>query len=78
MLSCCFPLCLLPYSWWFECDRKKADRLLAMPGNGEGTFLVRKSSGEIFSQNFGRKTTATLIRTSVLPLYYFSYHATSL
>lgn len=30
--------------WWFAIDRREADKLLMMPGNGRGTFLVREST----------------------------------
>ncbi|KAL8596170.1 hypothetical protein ACOMHN_021210 [Nucella lapillus] len=29
--------------WWFDVDRKEADKLLLLPGNTVGTFLVRES-----------------------------------
>lgn len=31
--------------WWFTIDRREADKLLMLPGNPRGTFLVRKSTG---------------------------------
>ncbi|PVD35763.1 hypothetical protein C0Q70_02726 [Pomacea canaliculata] len=31
--------------WWFEFDRKEADKMLLLPGNALGTFLVRESQG---------------------------------
>ncbi|XP_076440460.1 tyrosine-protein kinase yes-like [Babylonia areolata] len=29
--------------WWFDVDRKEADKMLLLPGNTPGTFLVRKA-----------------------------------
>lgn len=29
--------------WWFDFDRKEADKMLLLPGNTVGTFLVRES-----------------------------------
>ena len=33
------------HSWWFELDRKDSEKLLLLPGNIKGTFLVRESTG---------------------------------
>ncbi|BFY99542.1 hypothetical protein BsWGS_02582 [Bradybaena similaris] len=30
--------------WWFEYDRKESDKMLLLPGNPQGTFLVREAS----------------------------------
>ncbi|XP_071119664.1 tyrosine-protein kinase yes-like [Haliotis cracherodii] len=30
--------------WWYNCDRKEADKMLLIPGNKLGTFLVREST----------------------------------
>lgn len=43
--------------WWFAVDRREADKLLMMPGNGCGTFLVRKSAD--------RKTYVLCVRDAV-------------
>ncbi|XP_046562726.1 tyrosine-protein kinase SRK2-like [Haliotis rubra] len=32
--------------WWFNFDRKDSDKMLLLPGNKVGTFLVRESTGE--------------------------------
>lgn len=33
--------------WWFDVDRKEADKLLILPGNRVGTFLVRESQDKV-------------------------------
>ena len=33
------------HSWWFEFDRKDSDKMLLLPGNIKGTFLVREATG---------------------------------
>ena len=35
------------YSWWYNVDRKEADKQLLLPGNNTGTFLVREAGGNI-------------------------------
>lgn len=41
-----FDFCLFEITrWWFTIDRREADKLLMLPGNPRGTFLVRKSTG---------------------------------
>ncbi|BFZ16711.1 hypothetical protein BsWGS_19750 [Bradybaena similaris] len=30
--------------WWFEYDRKESDKMLLLPGNPQGTFLVREAT----------------------------------
>ncbi|CAL1528118.1 unnamed protein product [Lymnaea stagnalis] len=30
--------------WWFEFDRKESDKMLLLPGNPQGTFLVREAT----------------------------------
>ncbi|KAK3723342.1 hypothetical protein RRG08_059132 [Elysia crispata] len=30
--------------WWFEYDRKESDKMLLLPGNKQGTFLVREAT----------------------------------
>jgi len=30
--------------WWFEFDRKESDKMLLVPGNARGTFLVREAT----------------------------------
>ncbi|NP_001191506.1 Src tyrosine kinase 1 [Aplysia californica] len=30
--------------WWFEFDRKESDKMLLLPGNPRGTFLVREAT----------------------------------
>lgn len=36
-----------PHSCWFDISRRDADRLLLMPGNARGTYLIRPSSGTL-------------------------------
>ena len=33
------------FSWWYNVDRKEADKQLLLPGNSTGTFLVREAGG---------------------------------
>ena len=33
-------------SWWFDSDRKEAELMLLLPGNSNGTFLVREAHGQ--------------------------------
>ena len=49
-LKACVFICILlcffkNFSWWFDFDRKEADKMLLLPGNTTGTFLVRESQG---------------------------------
>ena len=37
---------LFLHSWWFEYDRKESDKMLLLPGNPQGTFLVREATGQ--------------------------------
>ena len=37
--------CFFLRRWWFDFDRKEADKMLLLPGNTTGTFLVRESQG---------------------------------
>lgn len=34
------------HSWFFSIDRRECDKMLLLPGNPRGTFLVRSSSGK--------------------------------
>ncbi|GFO04730.1 tyrosine-protein kinase [Plakobranchus ocellatus] len=36
--------------WWFEYDRKESDKMLLLPGNEQGTFLVREATGELIEE----------------------------
>ena len=35
-------------SWWYNVERKEADKQLLLPGNPTGTFLVREAGGELY------------------------------
>nr|KAG5711810.1 hypothetical protein BaRGS_023574 [Batillaria attramentaria] len=37
--------------WWFASDRKNAEVLLLLPGNEQGTFLVRHGSGKLYEKS---------------------------
>jgi hypothetical protein len=38
-------------SWWYNVERKEADKQLLLPGNPQGTFLVRESAGKIYQES---------------------------
>ena len=44
----CISFCYsLSSSWWYNVERKEADKQLLLPGNNTGTFLVREAGGKI-------------------------------
>ena len=45
MKSSTVVLWLFSCSWWYNVDRKEADKQLLLPGNPTGTFLVREAGG---------------------------------